>query len=75
MNFAATIYVDSSGRKCGAKDTDQRGSHDPDGRTVSGRAVECAGKWYGSQMSWQPYRDAVMSARARAQESEDEETD
>lgn len=62
MNFAATIYVDSKGNICGARDTDQRGKAEADGRTRRGKPVECAGRWYGSQMSYQPFRDAVTRA-------------
>jgi hypothetical protein len=65
MNFPATIYVDSDGVIYGAADTDQRFTRKA-ARTVKGRPVACAGSWYGSQMEWQPFRDAVAEAKAKA---------
>lgn len=71
MTFAATIYVDAQGSVCGARDTDQRGSAESDYRTRNGRPVECAGRWYGSQMSYRPYRDAVALAMRAAQQRQE----
>ena len=65
MSFPATIWVDSAGRVYGASDTDQRYTR-ARARTVDGRRVECAGTWYGSQMSYRPYRRAVARAAALA---------
>ena len=67
MTFSATIYVDAQGNIYGASRTDQRGTNAAM-RTVGGRPVECAGTWYGSQMSYQPYRRAVAAAAHRAAE-------
>lgn len=66
MTFAAQIYVDASGCVYGAAQTDQRGCRNADTRTVNGRPVAYAGKWYGSQMSYRPYREAVTRATSRA---------
>lgn len=67
MTFAAQIYVDASGYVYGASATDQRGSRtNHDHRTVNGRPVAYAGRWYGSQMSYRPYREAVTRATSRA---------
>jgi len=75
MSFAAQIYVDKNGTVYGASETDQRyTSHtlasDSTARTVRGRIVAYAGKWYGSQMDYRPYLDAVRSASERAAELE-----
>lgn len=66
MTFAATIYVDASGSIYGASETDQRYTRHASGRTVNGRPVVCAGRWYGSQMSYRPYRDCVAAAAREA---------
>jgi hypothetical protein len=74
MTFAAKIFVDSSGRKYGAHQTDQAGCRrEPmsgrtahDGRTVLGYA----GQWYGSQMSWAPFARACAQAQAIARSRE-----
>ena len=66
VNFAASLYVSASGHVYGASRTDQRGTRTTTGRTVGGRPVIHIGTWYGSQMSWQPYRDAVDEAMYQA---------
>lgn len=65
MTYAATIYVDSAGRKHGASETDQRYTSAAS-RTVNGRPVVCAGTWYGIQMDYRPFRDAVAYAQEQA---------
>lgn len=65
MTFAATIYVDAAGRIYGASHTDQRYTKSAR-RTVHGRPVVSAGTWYGSQMSYRPYRQAVAAAKKAA---------
>lgn len=65
MNFAATIYVDADGTTYGASRTDQRHTTAAE-RTVYGRPVACAGRWYGSQMAYKPYHEAVRAAAERA---------
>lgn len=69
MTFAAQIYVDAAGRIYGASQTDQRYTT-ASSRTVGGRPVVYAGRWYGSQMSYRPYRDAVAAAQVAAAEKE-----
>ena len=67
MNFAAKIYVDANGNIYGASKTDQAHTRAScDTRTVGGRPVGYAGRWFGSQMSWQPYRDAINEAMYQA---------
>lgn len=66
MTWAASIYVDESGNIYGASQTDQRGCRQTDDRTVGGRPVEWAGKWYGSQMNYSPFKAAVKKAAMRA---------
>jgi hypothetical protein len=68
MTYPVTIYVDASGRIYGAKDTDQAYTSAPTStRTVNGRHVEWIGTWYGSQMSYRPFKDSVQSASKRAE--------
>jgi hypothetical protein len=63
MNFPAQIYVDAYGQVFGASATDQ--AYTPAStRTVNGRPVAYAGCWYGSQMSYRPFREAVKAAQA-----------
>lgn len=69
MTFPAQIYVDSAGRIYGAAKTDQRHTSAAN-RTVNGRTVIYAGSWYGSQMSYRPFRKSVDAARAEAQTRE-----
>lgn len=69
MTFAATIYVDSAGRKYGASQTDQRYTS-ATSRTVMGRPVVSAGTWYGIQMDYRPFRDAVAAAQEQAAQLE-----
>lgn len=69
MTYAATIYVDANGRKYGASQTDQRYTAAAS-RTVMGRPVVCAGTWYGVQMDYRPFRDAVAAAQAQAAQME-----
>lgn len=66
MSWAASVYVDESGNIYGAAQTDQRGSSSTNDRTVGRAPVEHAGKWFGSQMSYRPFRAAVTQAAARA---------
>lgn len=65
--FPASIYVDSNGRIYGASDTDQHHTRATT-RTVGGRPVVPAGTWYGSQMSYRPFRAAVADAAKIARE-------
>lgn len=65
MSYAVTIYVDAEGNTYGASQTDQSGRRNYYGpRTVGGRPVAYAGRWYGVQMSYRPYRAAVEDAAA-----------
>jgi len=66
MSWAATIYVDEDGSVYGASNTDQRGCHNKDNRTVNSRPVERVGIWWGSQMNYAPYKRACAAAQARA---------
>jgi hypothetical protein len=67
MSWAASIYVDENGNIYGAAQTDQRGSSSTNDRTVGGRTpVEHAGKWFGTQMDYQPFKTAVTQAAVRA---------
>lgn len=69
MNFPADIYVDASGSIYGASQTDQRYTQTAcDARTVGGCPVAYAGRWYGSQMAYRPFRESVAHARAVAAE-------
>ena len=68
MTFAADIYVDSKGNTYGAKDTDQAHTRHDGPRTVRGFPVEHAGKWFGSQMDYRPYKFAVKAAAKRLNE-------
>lgn len=68
MTFAAEIYVDQHGTIHGASKTDQRGCKSQAGRTVRGQPVEYAGRWYGSQMGYAPFRACVADAARRAAE-------
>lgn len=75
MTFAAQIYVDSNANVYGASQTDQAYTSrnltpDTSARSVRGTPVAYAGKWYGSQMSFRPYRDAVAAAAKVAAEME-----
>ena len=64
--YQASIYVGRNGLIIGAAQTDQAYTqHGTDGRTYCGKPVEHAGWWYGSQMSYAPYRRALAEARAR----------
>ena len=68
--FSALIFVDASGNIYGASKTDQAGKKklDNNNRTVGGRSVAFAGRWYGSQINYRPFRAAVEVARLRAAE-------
>lgn len=69
MNFPAEIYVDATGSIYGASQTDQRYTRAAcDARTVHGRPVAYAGRWYGSQMAYRPFRESVACAQAVAAE-------
>lgn len=65
MTFAANIYVDANKNIYGASDTDQRHTKATT-RTVHGRPVAYAGTWFGSQMSYRPFRLAVELAAQEA---------
>lgn len=65
MSYAVHIYVDAAGNTYSASQTDQHHTQSTE-RTVRGNVVAYAGKWFGSQMSYRPYRDAIGIARAAA---------
>ena len=65
-SYPAAIYVDEAGNIYGAKDTDQRGRRESQNRTVDGEPVEFAGRWFGSQMSYKPFKKACKEAQGRA---------
>ncbi len=66
--FSALIFVDALGNIYGASKTDQAGKKklDNNNRTVGGRPVGFAGKWYGSQMRYLPFKKSVQNARLKA---------
>jgi hypothetical protein len=71
MSFPVDIYVDSSGFACGASGTDQAYTRaSTQNRTKYGRPLVYAGRWYGSQMNYRPYQNAVKAAGIRAAEKE-----
>ena len=57
MNFAAEIVVRKNGDKYVAGFASKTGR---------GSKVESYGSWYGSQMSYRPFRAAMARAEARA---------
>lgn len=69
MSYPVAIYVTASGTAYGASQTDQARTRAVE-RTVHGRPAVYAGRWYGIQMSYRPYREAVAYAAERAQELE-----
>jgi hypothetical protein len=67
MTYAVKIYVSASGNIYSARDTDQRGTN-AEQRTVGGMPVVYAGTWYGSQMSYRPFKAACEAAAKHAAE-------
>jgi len=64
MSYAIEIYADVAGRTYGASETDQRYTQAAT-RTVGGEPVAYAGRWYGSQMGYRPFKEAVAHAAKR----------
>lgn len=69
MTFPATVYVTADGNVYGASETDQAYTRASE-RTVAGRLAVCAGTWFGSQMSYRPYRAAIKRAAEIAAQRE-----
>jgi hypothetical protein len=65
MIYQVAIYVTASGTAYGASQTDQAYTRAAE-RTVAGRPAVYAGRWYGIQMRYRPYRKAVETAAERA---------
>lgn len=67
MNYPVSVYVDAAGFVVAASMTDQRYTRaGTDARTLAGYPLAYAGKWYGIQMAYRPFRNAVRVAQRKA---------
>jgi len=68
MTYPVDFYVDENGQTYGASETDQAYTREKI-RTVNGRPVAYAGKWFACQIPYRPFQRAVIEASRRALQS------